>query len=150
MAYRLPPLNALRAFEAAARHLSFSKAAERLKLALGKAAIVMIKSSAVVLVTDFGGYALSARNQFAGTLSRVERGAVSSLVVLTLPGGMHLTAEDGRPTAGCAVKVSLLAPPPFAGAIRPTAPSLERTWVNATQTMATVCKHFGMRPEPGR
>lgn len=30
MAYRLPPLNALRAFEAAARHLSFSKAAEEL------------------------------------------------------------------------------------------------------------------------
>ena len=70
-----------------------SKAAERLKLALGKAAIVMIKSSALVLVTDFGGYALSARNQFAGTLSRVERGAVSSLVVVTLPGGMHLTAS---------------------------------------------------------
>ncbi len=30
MSYRLPPLNALRAFEAAARHLSFSKAAEEL------------------------------------------------------------------------------------------------------------------------
>lgn len=30
MAYRLPPLNALRAFEAAARHLSFKKAAEEL------------------------------------------------------------------------------------------------------------------------
>ncbi|MCH8038564.1 MAG: LysR family transcriptional regulator, partial [Proteobacteria bacterium] len=30
MARRLPPLNALRAFEAAARHLSFTKAAEEL------------------------------------------------------------------------------------------------------------------------
>jgi LysR family glycine cleavage system transcriptional activator len=30
MAYRLPPLNALRAFEAAGRHLSFTKAAEEL------------------------------------------------------------------------------------------------------------------------
>lgn len=30
MSYRLPPLNALRAFEVAARHLSFSKAAEEL------------------------------------------------------------------------------------------------------------------------
>jgi LysR family transcriptional regulator, glycine cleavage system transcriptional activator len=30
MSYRLPPLNALRAFEAAARHLSFKKAAEEL------------------------------------------------------------------------------------------------------------------------
>lgn len=32
MAYRLPPLNALRAFEATARHMSFSKAAEELNL----------------------------------------------------------------------------------------------------------------------
>ena len=30
MSYRLPPLNALRAFEAAARHLSFKKAADEL------------------------------------------------------------------------------------------------------------------------
>ena len=30
MSYRLPPLNALRAFEAAARHLSFKKASEEL------------------------------------------------------------------------------------------------------------------------
>lgn len=32
MAYRLPPLNALRAFEVAARHLSFKKAAEELSV----------------------------------------------------------------------------------------------------------------------
>ena len=32
MSYRLPPLNALRAFEAAARHLSFKKAAEELSV----------------------------------------------------------------------------------------------------------------------
>ena len=30
MVYRLPPLNALRAFEAAARHMSFQKAAGEL------------------------------------------------------------------------------------------------------------------------
>ena len=30
MSRRLPPLNALKAFEAAARHLSFTKAAEEL------------------------------------------------------------------------------------------------------------------------
>lgn len=68
-------------------------AAQRLKLATGQDAIVLIKSSAVVLVIDFAGYALSARNQFAGTISRVERGAVSSLVVLTMPGGVNLTAS---------------------------------------------------------
>jgi len=68
-------------------------AAARMQLASGKEAIALVKSSAVVLVTDFAGYVLSARNQFAGTISRVERGAVSSLVILTLPGGAHLTAS---------------------------------------------------------
>jgi molybdate transport system regulatory protein len=47
----------------------------------------------VVLVTDFAGWQLSARNQWAGTVSRIERGAVSSLVVLTLPGGANITAS---------------------------------------------------------
>ena len=68
-------------------------AARRMQLAVGREAIALVKSSAVVLVTDFAGYALSARNQFAGTISRVERGAVSSLVILTLPGGANLTAS---------------------------------------------------------
>lgn len=70
-----------------------TSAATRLKLAVGKEAIALIKSSAVVLVVDFAGYVLSARNQFAGTISRLERGAVSSLVILTLPGGVNLTAS---------------------------------------------------------
>ena len=35
MSRRLPPLNALRAFEAAARHLSFLKAAEELHVTAG-------------------------------------------------------------------------------------------------------------------
>lgn len=70
-----------------------SAAAQRLKLKKGKEALALIKASAVVLVTDFAGWQLSARNQLAGTVSRIERGAVSSLVVLTLPGGATLTAS---------------------------------------------------------
>ncbi|MFZ3119326.1 MAG: TOBE domain-containing protein [Variovorax sp.] len=77
-----------------------SAAARRLNLAAGKEAIALVKSSAVVLVVDFAGYALSARNQFAGTISRVERGAVSSLVVLTLPGGAHITASVTNDAVG--------------------------------------------------
>ena len=50
-------------------------------------------ASEVVLVTDFAGYKLSARNQLAGTVSRVQRGAVSSLIGLTLPGGTAVTAS---------------------------------------------------------
>ena len=68
-------------------------AAQRLKLKKGKEALALIKASAVVLVTDFAGWQLSARNQLAGTVSRIERGAVSSLVVLTLPGGATMTAS---------------------------------------------------------
>ena len=69
-----------------------SAAARRLKLKKGKEALALIKASAVVLVSDFAGWQLSARNQLAGTVSRIEKGAVSSLVVLTLPGGAALSA----------------------------------------------------------
>ena len=69
-----------------------SAAAKRLKLKKGKEALALVKASAVVLVTDFAGWQLSARNQLAGTVSRVEKGAVSSLVALTLPGGAVITA----------------------------------------------------------
>lgn len=68
-------------------------AAARLKLAKGQQAMALVKASNVVLVTDFEGYTLSARNQLAGTVSRVEKGAVSSLVGLSLPGGLALTAS---------------------------------------------------------
>lgn len=70
-----------------------SEAARELDVAPGQEALALVKSSEVVLVTDFGGYRLSARNQLAGTVSRVQRGAVSSLVALTLPGGAGVTAS---------------------------------------------------------
>ena len=70
-----------------------TSAAKRLKLKKGKEAIALIKSSAIVLVTDFAGYELSARNQLAGTISRLEKGAVSSMVGITLPGGAVVTAS---------------------------------------------------------
>lgn len=70
-----------------------SSSAKSMKLKKGVEAIALIKSSAVVLVTDFAGYALSARNQLAGTISRLEKGAVSSLVGVTLPGGSVVTAS---------------------------------------------------------
>lgn len=68
-------------------------ASARLKLAKGQPAIAIVKASNVVLVTDFEGYALSARNQIAGTISRIERGAVSSLIGLAVPGGTTLTTS---------------------------------------------------------
>ncbi len=70
-----------------------SAAAQRLKLKKGKEALALVKASAIVLVTDFAGWQLSARNQLAGTVSRIETGAVSSLVIVTLPGGATITAS---------------------------------------------------------
>ena len=83
-----------------------SGAAERLKLRKGKETLALIKASAIVLVSDFAGWQLSARNQLAGTVSRIERGGVSSLVVLTLPGGAAITASltnEGLDGLGLAV-----------------------------------------------
>ena len=70
-----------------------STAAKKLKLKKGQEAIALVKAPAIVLVTDFAGYVLSARNQLGGTISRVEKGAVSSLVGITLPGGNVVTAS---------------------------------------------------------
>ncbi len=68
-------------------------AAEPLTLAAGQEAVALVKSSEVVLVTDFAGWRLSAANQLAGTIARVRKGATTSLVTLTLPGGASLTAS---------------------------------------------------------
>ena len=68
-----------------------SNSAKHLKLKKGMEAIALIKASAVVLVTDFAGYKLSARNQLAGTISRIDKGAVSTVVGVTLPGGEIVT-----------------------------------------------------------
>lgn len=67
-------------------------AAERLSLKAGVPVIVLIKASAIALVTDFDGYVLSARNQFTGAVSRIERGAVSSVVTLSVAGGPAFSA----------------------------------------------------------
>jgi molybdate transport system regulatory protein len=83
-----------------------SNSAKHLKLKKGMEAIALIKASAVVLVTDFAGYKLSARNQLAGTISRIDKGAVSTVVGVTLPGGEIVTTtvtNDAVSALGLAV-----------------------------------------------
>jgi molybdate transport system regulatory protein len=83
-----------------------SAAARKLKLKKGKEAMALVKASSVVLVSDFAGWQLSARNQLSGTVSRIEKAAVSSLVVLTLPGGPKISASltpEGLDALGLAV-----------------------------------------------
>ena len=70
-----------------------SASAARLQLAVGQEAIALVKASEVVVATDLSGWRLSSRNQLAGTVSRLDRGATTSLVGLALPGGAQVTAS---------------------------------------------------------
>lgn len=63
-----------------------------LGLKQGLAVTALIKAPQVILVTDFGGYRLSARNQLAGTVVAVKPGPVNAEVDLELSGGERLAA----------------------------------------------------------
>jgi molybdate transport system regulatory protein len=52
----------------------------------------LIKASSVIVVADLGSARLSARNQFAGTVSRVQPGAVNAEVVIDVGGGLSIAA----------------------------------------------------------
>lgn len=63
-----------------------------LGLAAGKAVIVLIKASSVLVMTDSSGVKLSARNVLSGKISKVSNGPISSEVSITLPGGSEIHA----------------------------------------------------------
>jgi molybdate transport system regulatory protein len=58
-----------------------------LGLAHGRAAVALVKAPWVVLVTDAEGLRFSARNQYAGTVARIQRGAVNATVAVAV--GAH-------------------------------------------------------------
>lgn len=68
-------------------------AAHELGAVPGVEALALIKASEVVLVADFAGWRLSARNQLAGHIARIHKGATTSLVGLVLAGGATITAS---------------------------------------------------------
>jgi molybdate transport system regulatory protein len=65
---------------------------DELGLAVGARAFALVKASSVVLMTGAGDVRLSARNQLAGTVARVVKGAINTEVVLDLPGGGTVAA----------------------------------------------------------
>jgi molybdate transport system regulatory protein len=65
---------------------------ETLAIETGKKVIVLVKAPQVIVVTDFGGYRISARNQLAGTVTEVKPGAVNTEVDIVLPGGDKIAA----------------------------------------------------------
>ena len=68
------------------------KSVETLGIAIGKEVVALIKAPHIVLVKDFGGYCLSARNQMAGSVDRIQKGAISSDIVIKLDGGDAIAA----------------------------------------------------------
>ena len=63
-----------------------------LGLEVGSQAFALIKASSVILMTETGDVRLSARNQLAGTVTRVTPGAVNTEVVLAIAGGGSIAA----------------------------------------------------------
>lgn len=77
-----------------------------LGLERGKEVLALVKATLVMVVTDLEGYRLSARNQLAGTVSHVQKGAVNAEVVIALPGSDSVAAtitNDSVDTLGLKV-----------------------------------------------
>ena len=65
---------------------------ESLSIKAGTEVIALIKAPQIILVTDFGGYRISARNQLPGTVTLVKPGAVNTEVDIESKGGESITA----------------------------------------------------------
>jgi len=63
-----------------------------LGLAVGKEAIAYVKAPWVMLLTGSGSVKFSARNQLAGKVGKLQKGAVNTEVAITLPGGATVFA----------------------------------------------------------
>jgi molybdate transport system regulatory protein len=63
-----------------------------LGIAVGKPAVAVVKASAITLLPPHSPYRFTARNQLAGTIASVVKGAINSQVVITLQGGASLSA----------------------------------------------------------
>lgn len=79
---------------------------QSLGLRVGAEAFALIKAPSVIVVTDAKGARFSARNRLTGTVSRLQRGAVNTEVIIELPGGGSVAAivtDDSSQTLGLAV-----------------------------------------------
>lgn len=68
------------------------ESAQSLAIKTGKEVIALVKAPQIILVTDFGGYRLSARNQLQGTVVAVKPGQVNAEVDIELNGGEPVAA----------------------------------------------------------
>lgn len=61
-----------------------SESTKKLNLEAGREVFALIKASSIILVSGVEKMHFSARNQFAGTVARVKKGAVNTEVVVTV------------------------------------------------------------------
>ena len=66
--------------------------ADNLGIKVGDTAIVMVKASAVMLLTDIMPFRLATENGLNATVQRIETGAVNNIITLSLSDGLTLTA----------------------------------------------------------
>jgi molybdate transport system regulatory protein len=58
----------------------------------GVSVIALVKAPQIILVSDFGGYKISARNQLVGNVSSLKLGPVNAEVDIELSGGELIAA----------------------------------------------------------
>jgi len=69
-----------------------TESVDTLAIKSGVKVIALVKAPQIIIVTDFGGYRLSARNQLKGVVTQVKPGAVNSEIDIELSGGEQVTA----------------------------------------------------------
>jgi molybdate transport system regulatory protein len=68
------------------------ESAETMGIKIGKEVIALVKAPQIIIVSDFGGYRISARNQLPGTVTQIKPGAVNSEVDIESKGGEQIAA----------------------------------------------------------
>ena len=65
---------------------------ENLGITVGLRVIALVKAPQIIVVSDFGSYKVSARNQLAGIVSEVKHGPVNAEIDIELNGGEKIAA----------------------------------------------------------
>lgn len=68
------------------------ESAETLAIKTGMKVVALVKAPQIIIVTDYGGYRLSASNQLTGIVTNVQSGPVIAEVEIELQGGKQVSA----------------------------------------------------------
>ncbi len=63
-----------------------------LAIKIGIEVLALVKAPQIIIVTDFGGFRVSARNQLTGVITQVKAGAVNTEIDIELSGGQAIAA----------------------------------------------------------